>query len=450
MTRLLCPGAGHTRSRSKPSAPQRHLVAMEPMEPRRLMAATIDPFPVGDEFLVNPYQGQIDMGRAFAAVGMDKNGDFVAAYVGVNNLTFGQDIFAQRFNKFGQTAGGEFRVNTFTAGLQTSVDLAMDKNGDFVVVWVSSEQDGSGLGVYAQRYDRKGVPQGDEFQVSTTTAGNQNFPSAAMDDQGNFIVTWSSSDGNLLGIWAQRYDKFGTPVGSEFQVNTFTTGTQNSSSVATDRDGNFVIAWQSNGQDGDGWGVYAQRYDRDGAPVGVEFRVNDHTAGNQTVQNADTVAMANDGSFVVAFQGAGPEADGGGQYARAFDANGVAKVPQIRVSAVSIGEGQGNGVVGADRYGNFVVSWSARFPNQNANVKARAFTASGTPITSEFLVNTNPTSTAAGVLNTNSRPRMAMNEHGEFLIAWTIFDSWPSNQICAQRYAVDNRGYFDEPLDLLA
>ena len=47
--------------------------------------------------------------------------------------------------------GGEFRVNTLTVGGgQTSV--ASDAEGDFVVTWSSHDQDGSGYGVYAQRY----------------------------------------------------------------------------------------------------------------------------------------------------------------------------------------------------------------------------------------------------------------------------------------------------------
>jgi hypothetical protein len=43
------------------------------------------------------------------------------------------------------------------------------------------------------------------------------------------------------------------PFGSEFQVNTYTTATQrtlSSEAVAADGSGNFVIAWQSYGQDG--------------------------------------------------------------------------------------------------------------------------------------------------------------------------------------------------------
>src|SRR5437016_674183 len=64
-------------------------------------------------------------------------------------------------------SGPEFRVNTFTTGTQqlysaSPGSVAVDAAGDFVVAWSSLNQDGSGLGVYAQRYNAKGVAQGAE------------------------------------------------------------------------------------------------------------------------------------------------------------------------------------------------------------------------------------------------------------------------------------------------
>ena len=74
------------------------------------------------------------------------------------------------------------------------------------------------------------------------------------------------------------------PVGSEFQVNTFTSGAQVpriTNAVAADANGNFVVVWHSIFQDGSGFGVFGQRYDSTGARVGAEFRVNSYTTGDQ-------------------------------------------------------------------------------------------------------------------------------------------------------------------------
>ncbi len=100
-----------------------------------------------------------------------------------------------------------------------------------------------------------------EVQVNTYTTNDQQYPSVAMDASGNFVIAWHSDgqDGDGLGVYAQRYDSAGNPVGAEFRVNTYTTSAQGSPSVAMNADGNFVIAWES-WQDGSGYGIFMKRY----------------------------------------------------------------------------------------------------------------------------------------------------------------------------------------------
>ena len=109
-----------------------------------------------------------------------------------------------------------------------------------------------------------------------------------MDAAGDFVITWQSNqqDGPGTGwdVYAQRYNAAGSALGGEFRVNTTTAQDQINPSVAVDGAGDFVIAWQSQGQDGGGWGVYAQRYDATGAALGGEFRVNTTTAQDQQIR----------------------------------------------------------------------------------------------------------------------------------------------------------------------
>ena len=106
-----------------------------------------------------------------------------------------------------------------------------------------------------------GNPLGPEFLVNTETSGHQIFSSVAADPSGNFVVVWQSDlqDGSGFGIFGQRYLSGGAPLGPEFRVNTFTTGAQRKPSVAADTAGNFVVVWQSADQDGSGYGVFGQR-----------------------------------------------------------------------------------------------------------------------------------------------------------------------------------------------
>jgi hypothetical protein len=190
-------------------------------------------------------------------------------------------------------------VNTYTTSSQSNSAIASDANGNFVVVWESHAQDAaSGAGIYAQRYNSAGVAQGAEFLVNTYTAGDQNTPSIAMATNGNFVVTWVSfgQDGDQGGIYAQRFNAVGAMQGAEFRVNTFTTYSQQFPIVAMDTTGDFVVTWQSPGQDADSTGVFAQRYNALAVAQGLEFQVN--TAETNS-QNTPAVAMDGNGDFVV-------------------------------------------------------------------------------------------------------------------------------------------------------
>jgi hypothetical protein len=85
----------------------------------------------------------------------------------------------------------------------------MDADGDFVVVWQSFIQDGSSDGVYAQAYNAAGEAQGGEFPTNTYTTDSQGNSSIAMDADGNFVVVWVSygqDASSTDGVYAQRYD----------------------------------------------------------------------------------------------------------------------------------------------------------------------------------------------------------------------------------------------------
>src|SRR5687767_417858 len=89
-------------------------------------------------------------------------------------------------------AGGEFRVNTYTSYAQFWPRLAAEPDGDFVVVWMSGVQDGSGLGIFGQRFEASGTARGAEFQVNVDTLGTQRNAAVAVGDNGEFVAVWSS------------------------------------------------------------------------------------------------------------------------------------------------------------------------------------------------------------------------------------------------------------------
>ncbi len=251
-----------------------------------------------------------------ADIAMDADGDFVVVWHRYNFLGT-DDIFAQRYDAAGVPKGGAFQVNTIPTGtmdFELLPTVAMDDAGDFVVVW-GIQDDSEHNSIYARRYDAAGVPQGGEFQVDTATSGILHSPAVAMDADGDFVVTSTRGDSINMDVYAQRYNAAGLPQGGGFRINTFTTGRQSSSAVAMDDNGDFVVTWSSDGQDGSESGVYTRRYDAAGVPRGGEFRVNSSTTDNQ---NSSAVAMDQDSKFVVTWVSSNQDRSSYGIYAQRY------------------------------------------------------------------------------------------------------------------------------------
>ncbi|HLA63073.1 MAG TPA: T9SS type A sorting domain-containing protein [Rhodothermales bacterium] len=307
--------------------------------------------------------------------------------------------------------GGEVRVNTYTTDLQFTPRVARSADGGYVVVWSGHEQDGSGGGVFTQRYSADGTLQGGEVQVNTHTTGNQSVPAVAMDADGDYVVVWSGNqqDGDGYGIYARRFGTGGVAQGAEFRVNTTTTGGQVNPAVAVGADGRFVVAWHSTGQDGDGAGVFARRYSAAGAPEGGEVQANTYTTGSQSVPS---VAMSADGAFVVAWRSAGQDGSGYGVYARRYDAAGAAQGEEGGVNTTTAGD-QTFPSVAMDAGGGAFVVW--RSVGEEGGAYARRYSAAGAPEGGEFRVSAVAPAVAFA-------PAVALDADGDAFVVWTDED----------------------------
>ena len=217
-------------------------------------------------------------------------------------------------------SGDELIVNTTTSDNQGFPEVATNGNGTFVVAWESYGQDGDGFGIFGQRLDRDGAPIGMEFDVSSTAAGNQFDPSAGVWSDGGFVVTWSSDgqDGSGFGIYAQRFDSAGTMVGAETPVNSYTTADQEYPDVAIGADGGYLIVWESHGQDNSFAGVYGRLYDSAGVAVGDEIEINTTTQEEQD----EAAVTATDDGYLVAWESGGNDTSGDAVMMQFLDLDG--------------------------------------------------------------------------------------------------------------------------------
>ena len=322
----------------------------------------------------------------------------------------------------------EFQVDNIVGiHLNDEPKVARDAIGDFVVVWQNSNQlcvaTTCYVAVYAQRYSAAGQPEGNAFRVSTHT---DNFDSAdphvAMDAAGDFVVTWAGyrlgTSGTYDDIYARQYNAAGTALqASEFLVDTLTTGYQRASTVAMDAAGDFVVAWEhAVNNSGQIYGdIYARQYTSAGTAVqATEFLVNTYTTGPQSYPS---VAMDAAGDFVVAWVSYDQVASNssGDIYVRQYHANGTAvQTSEFFVNTATTDQ-QTKPAVAMDVAGDFVVAWMSydqAASNSNYDVYARQFTSAGSAV-----------QTSEFLVNTVTTvdqkfPAVAVDAGGDFVVTW--------------------------------
>ena len=164
------------------------------------------------------------------AVAMDAAGAFVISWVGQTGVN------AQRYNALGVQQGSTSKISTTSAD---GAAVAVDAAGDFVVTWYTLGFFGGGNLTAQAIQPLAGVAQGGKITVTTNA---QLQDEVAMDAAGDFVVTWQSY-GSLMftkNSFLRRYNAAGVALGSAFQV-TNSTADQENPVVAMDAEGDFVV-----------------------------------------------------------------------------------------------------------------------------------------------------------------------------------------------------------------
>ena len=361
--------------------------------------------PIGSEYRINTFTTGH---QSKPAIAMDSVGNYVVTWESENQDGSSWGIYAQSYNADGTKKGTEFKVNTYTLYNQQTPKIAMDKKGNFVITWASYIQVGNGWSVFAQRYDKDGLPQGSEFRVNTAVAYAQLDPSIAMDSDGDFVITWAGT-GQSLDIHAKRYNALGVVQGADFVVNTNTRGEQRLPSIAMDDDGDFVICWQNGNPSADTADVCAQRYNKAGVAQGSEFLVNTYKPGNQ---DFPAVAIDSIGNFVIAWEtGASQEGSWTGIYAQRYDASGSKQGTEFGVNTYTT-DYQLLPAIDMNSKGEFIISWSSLGQDGNSfGVYAQRYYSSGLPNGSEFRTNSRTT-------GEERDPAVAIDSKGKLVVTW--------------------------------
>lgn len=323
-----------------------------------------------------------------------------------------------------QPLSGETLVNTTVTGVQTESTITALADGGFVITWTDNSATGgdtSGAAIRGQIYDANGAKVGAEFVVNSITQNAQTQSSVAALASGGFVVTWT--DVSLLGgdadgqsVKARVFDSAGQAVGNDFLVNTTTRLNQGTPAVTTLASGGFVVSWtdaSGTGPDTKGTSVRAQLYTADGVRVGGEFLVNTTTLNSQNFVSLTSLAS---GGFVATWtdsSGQGGDSTPPSIKAQVFSANGTKLGAEFLVNTTVAGS-QDQPVTASLSNGGFVVVWrdlSLQGDTSGSGLKAQLFAANGTKVGGEFQVNTT-------TVNTQDQPVVTGLPGGGFAVSW--------------------------------
>jgi len=312
----------------------------------------------------------------------------------------------------GSRASTDFTVHTLSAGDQLRPVLAGRLGGGFAAVWEDDSSDADGAGnhdVMLRIFDPDGCAVSPQLRVNPDGAGHQLAPAVGLAADGRIVVAWQddTDDNGSYQIHARGFDWFGNPRFST-TVNEQSRGQQTRPAVAVAMDGSFVVAWEDDA-DGDGDSqVMLRGFDADGSE---RFDQRSAHADARGDRQRPALAAQPDGGFVVAWE---DDSDGNGIFqihARGFDADGAERLPRLTVNTRAAGQ-QRSPAVAADLQGNFVVAWEDDQDRDGAyQILARGFLADGRARFSDRRVH----SRRGGQ---HRAPALGVTPGGAFAVAW--------------------------------
>jgi PKD repeat protein len=196
-----------------------------------------------------------------------------------------------------QPVGDEIFVAGTPFELHTDPAIDVNEDGELLVAWVKNEP--HRRTVEARRFNAAGEPLGEILRPGTAVEESETVPDLVALPGGDFLAVWGRASDTCipLGIWGRRIGAEGV-IGEEFLVSDLPDLWHVEPSLDIDGEGRLVVAWMTTREGAASYEVRARRLDPEGQPIAPSFTVE---AGGEGYRNGAAVAMANDGSFVVAY-----------------------------------------------------------------------------------------------------------------------------------------------------
>lgn len=365
----------------------------------------------GDVLFKDRLAGTALTGKQFdPRVAAAPNGNFVVVWEDDRDGNGVGQIYARGFDKDGNQLFGEKVVNTVGDGHQHHPDVAMDDQGNFVVVW-EDDQDGNGSHQILMRgFLANGTQRFADKAVNSVSAGQQFQPAIGMDAVGNFVVAWEDDqDGNnSYQILARAFTVTGAQRIADFTVNSVAAGQQLNPAIGVDASGDFVVAWEDDQDNNNLFQIAARGFHSNGGNRVSQFQVNTTSTGQH---GKPALGMDSDGDFTIVWE---DDQDNNGYfqiYGRGFNFAGTQRFGVTAMNTVSDGQ-QYAPTIGVDASGDFVVGWEDDQDDNGAfQILGRGFNPNGTQRKADFTVNTDSS-------GQQFAPAVTIDEQDRFVFGW--------------------------------
>jgi hypothetical protein len=212
----------------------------------------------------------------FPIVAMDGHGNAVVVWEQSLSGEIYISIWANRYSAASQNWTGAFLLETNDVASAQTPQIAMDNNGNVVVVWV--EGDGTRNNVWANRYTSANQTWAGATLIEFNNAGGAFFPQVAMDRNGNAFAVWRQIDGTRSNIWNNRYSTSNQTWLGATLLEFNNTEDAYDPYVAMGGNGNTIVVWHQ--YDGTRYNAWANSYSAAARTWSGAFLLETTNSGN--------------------------------------------------------------------------------------------------------------------------------------------------------------------------
>jgi len=363
---------------------------------------------IGSDFLINTTtSGEQDHSTQTVLTDGRVLVTWISYETGSDGSTVSTEIRGRILGLDGTPTGSDFLVNSTTDGDQGYPTVTALPDGGAFVAWQSFLSDSEEHSVRGRIINADGTASASDFILNAFPDPTQFGPVATTLADGHILVTWNSYYDPFpnrfsypLDVDGRIFNADGTPVSSEFVVNTDTYGNQSGGVPVALPDGRAFVTWSSYNPDNGVTDTHARFLNADGTANTPEFVLQPNQAG------VDVTALA-DGRMLLTWVA-------GEIHARFINPDGSASGSEFIVNSTTEGDQQVSSVTTLPD-GRIFVVWATYDIAKGYDLYGRVVNADGTMSDPDFIVNS-----ATGL--TEFDPSVTALANGSVLVTWTSSD----------------------------